>query len=184
MKSENLIIPLNGLRAGNKVFSWRIRKEFFVGFGNSDILGADLSVEALVEKAGSGLRVDCKIEGSVTVACDRCLEDIDIPVKALVKLKVRFGGDEQCSICQEDEREVIYLPADEAEMDLSQIVYDYSILSVPMQRSHTQGGCNPEVLKYFAEKSEMSNEMSSKEESGEVYCDGPFAALKDILKKD
>lgn len=182
MKSENLLIPLNGLRAGNKVFSWHIGKEFFVGFDNSDILGADLYVEALVEKAGSGLRIDCKIDGSVTVACDRCLEDMEIPIEASAKIKVRFGVDEQCQFCYEDDREVIYIPADEAEMDLSQVVYDYSILSLPMQKSHKEGECNPEVLKYFAKKSEMSNVSSSKEESDEVCCDGPFAALKDFLK--
>ena len=44
-----MIIPLNGLPAGKTRFSWQAGKEFFAEFDNSDILDADLSVEAIVE---------------------------------------------------------------------------------------------------------------------------------------
>ncbi|MCR5243497.1 MAG: DUF177 domain-containing protein, partial [Bacteroidales bacterium] len=85
---EKMIIPLNGLPAGKTRFSWQTGKEFFASFDNSDILDADLSVEAIVEKSGTYLGVDLRLGGSVTVQCDRCLEDLEIEVDELVPLTV------------------------------------------------------------------------------------------------
>lgn len=184
MKSENLMIPLNGLRAGKTVFSWRIGKEFFAGFDNSDILGAELSVEAIVHKTGSELGIDCRIEGAVTVSCDRCLENLEIPIKAQAGISVDFSGSPQCKICPGDDKEVIHVSGGDSEVDLSQIVYDYSVLSLPMRKAHPAGKCNPDVLKYLASESVMSDGKPLSEASGGNVSSSPFAALKDILKKD
>ena len=68
---EEYIIPLNGLPVGKKSFSWHAGQEFFGRFDNADILDADLSVEVMVEKSGTFIGVDCSLEGTLTVPCDR-----------------------------------------------------------------------------------------------------------------
>ena len=172
-----IIIPLNGLPAGKTPFSWHVGKEFFEAFGNTEILDADLAVRADVEKSGSYLGVDLFLTGTLTVACDRCLEDLGMPVDETVLLSIKFGeepagGDAEAT---EGERETVYLPADGSDIDLSQTVYDYACLSLPMQRVHPAGGCNPAAARYLT----LDGEPEQKELS-----DSPFAALKGLLEKN
>ncbi len=171
---DKFIIPLNGLAAGKNEFSWQAGKEFFEAFENTEILDAELDVSVIVEKSGRYFGVDCEIDGSVTVTCDRCLEDLEMPVGTDVMLSVKFGDEETSEDHQEGEREIIFVPEGDADFDMSQIIYDYVCLALPMQRHHEDGGCNPETMKYLAEGNPVGAEV--KEENN------PFAALKDLMK--
>ena len=171
---NNFIIPLNGLAAGESRFSWHAGKEFFESFGNTEILAADLDIEVVAEKSGRYLGIDCEVDGRVTVECDRCLEDLDIPIGTDIMLSVKYGSEENSEDHQEGEREVLFVPRDEAELDLSQIIYDYVCLSIPMQRVHEDGGCNPETMRYYTE-----GDVEAVGEPAEQ--NNPFAALKDLF---
>lgn len=169
---ENFIIPLDGLAAGRKEFFWQAGKEFFESFDNSEILDAELVVRASAEKSGRYVGVDCNVEGTVTVECDRCLDDLPMPVDVEILLSVKFSEAESSDEHQEGEREVIFVPEDNADLDMSQIIYDYVCLSLPMQRCHEEGECNPEVMsRLVAEPSAGTVETAS----------SPFAALKELM---
>ena len=172
---NNFIIPLNGLAAGESRFSWHAGKEFFESFENTEILDAEFDASVSVERSGRYVGVDCDVHGWLTVECDRCLDDLEMPVDVSVKLSVKFGDEEACEEHQEGEREVLFVPQDEAELDLSQIIYDYVCLSLPMQRVHEDGGCNPETMRYYA-----AGEVEVLEEPEQQG--NPFAALKDMFK--
>ena len=172
--NDKFIIPLNGLAAGESRFSWHAGKEFFEAFGNEEILDADLDASVVVEKSGCYLGVDCEIDGSVTVECDRCMEDLLMPVSTDVLLSVKYGDEESSEDHQEGEREIVFVPEGDAEFDMSQIIYDYVCLSLPMQRHHDEGGCNPEAVRHLASGEPGDN--------GEADQDSPFAALKDLMK--
>ena len=108
---------------------WHAGVEFFESFGNVEILDADLEVTADVHNHGLTADAVCEIAGTVTVACDRCLEDLVIPV--------------------ETSFEESYTPESD-ELDLRQDVYDYVCISLPMQRMHPEGECNQETTKYLS----------------------------------
>ena len=167
-----LNIPLNGLKTGKKDFSWHLGKEFFESFDNSEVIDADLFVEAVAEKSGEFTGIDCAIKGSLTVACDRCLEDLRMPVDEMVRLSIKFGREDASPEApgDGDEREIVFISPDDAEFDLSQTVYDYAILALPLHKVHPDGGCNPEVMKYLLS-----------EPVGAQSGDNPFAALKGLI---
>ena len=171
--NEKFTIPLNGLATGKNEFFIHVGKEFFSSFDNEEILNADLQVRILVEKSGRYVGVDCDIEGDVTVECDRCLEPLEMPIDTQVRLSVKFGEEEVSEIGSENEREVIFVKEDDAELDMSQVIYDYACLALPMQRVHKEGECDPETMKYYGvgEVPETVEEESN-----------PFAALKDLFK--
>ena len=171
---EKFIIPLSGLAAGRNEFFWKAGKEFFESFENTEILDAEFDASVSVERSGRYVGVDCDVHGWLTVECDRCLDDLEMPVDVSVKLSVKFGDEEACEEHQEGEREVIFVPEDNAELDMSQIIYDYVCLSLPMQRYHEDGECNPEALKHLAGGEPVATEDSD--------MNNPFAALKDMLK--
>ena len=172
--NDKFIIPLNGLAAGETRFSWQAGKEFFDSFENSEILDAHLDADVRVEKSGRYIGVDCDVRGEVTVECDRCLDELDMPVDVEIMLSVKYGNEESSEEPQQGEREVIFIPETDAEMDMSQIIYDYVCLSLPMQRMHEPGECNPEVMKCYGAPEE--SEISADE------VETPFSALKDLFK--
>ena len=125
---QPFVVELKGLARGSSRQEWTAGREFFEQFGNSEILDADLLVKAEIHNHGATLDVSCEIEGSVTVACDRCLEDLVLPV--------------------ETSFEESYTP-ELGELDLSQDVYDYVCISLPLRRVHTDGEFNGENTKYL-----------------------------------
>jgi|SRR5574344_117516 uncharacterized protein len=170
---EDFVFPLNGLTAGKTQVSRTVGKKFFNSFENSEILDADLDVDITIEKSGQYIGVDAHIEGNVTVLCDRCLEDLSLPVATTVKLSVKFGEEPAVQDeFQEGEREIIFLPESDSNLDLSQIVYDYTCLSLPMQRIHEDGKCNPSTVKY----------LSSEDRSQSDDDSNPFSKLKELIK--
>ena len=172
--NDNFIIPLNGLTAGENTFFWHAGKEFFSSFENTEILDAQLDIEVRAEKSGRYIGVDCNVSGSVVVECDRCLEELEIPVDLEVLLSVKFGESESLDETQDGDREVIFLPVDNTELDMKQIVYDYVCISLPMQRVHEEGDCNPEALKYL-EQQGLSETVETED------ANNPFAALKGLF---
>ena len=165
------VIGLDGLKAGRSHFTWHADGKFFGDFENSEILDADLDVDAEVEKTGASILVDSRVKGTVTVACDRCLADLVLPVETGFRLKVRFGEGGEA---EEDGREEIVVEDRESGIDLGQVVYDYVYMSLPIQRVHPEGECDPETVKYLSEGEPV--EEDPKESS-------PFAALGMLFNK-
>ena len=58
---------------------------------------------------------------------------------------------------------------------MGQIMYDYVCLSIPMQRVHPEGQCNPLVMKYL-------NIGAKPMEEGKTDV-SPFSSLRDFLEK-
>ena len=172
--NDKFIIPLNGLTAGENHFFWQAGKEFFDSFENSEILDAHLDTDVRVEKSGRYIGVDCDVRGEIKVECDRCLDELEFPVDVEIMLSVKYGDEESSDEPQEGEREVLFVPEDSAELDMKQIIYDYVCLSLPMQRVHEDGECNPDTMKYYG--AEVTG--ISEENEGE----NPFSALKSLFK--
>ncbi len=122
-------IPVNGLKAGRSQYEWHADGEFFGTFENSEIKDADLDISVSVNNEDFSIEVSCRITGTVTVTCDRCLDDVTLSV-----------GTE----FEDDEFEGVDV------IDLRQDIYDYVCISLPMVRTHPEGECNPETTKYLS----------------------------------
>ena len=172
---ENFIIPLSDLTTGRNEFSWHVGKEFFESFENAEILDAELDAVVSTEKSGRYVGIDCNVSGTLVVECDRCLGDLTMPVDVDILLSVKYGNEESSEEHQEGEREVVFVPEDNADFDLSQTIYDYVCLSLPMQRCHEEGDCDPAAMKYLGASEDA-------DAFGEEERDNPFASLKDMFK--
>lgn len=138
MKIEKILLPLqpfivklNGLASGVSRYDWKADRSFFANFENSEILDADIRVSLILHNHGVTVDAECDIEGTVTVQCDRCLENLEIPVET--------SFDESYVLDGED-------------LDFSQDVYDFVCIALPIQRVHEEGGCNQETVKYLSKE--------------------------------
>ncbi len=143
------LIDIKGLTSGKHTLEYSLDGSFFESFGSDIILDADLKAMVEVEKVSGWIKVVCDMNGTVVVECDKCLADLTLPVNFTVPFTVKFSSfaDEE----EEDDGDVIVLGKNDGEVDLSQVFYDYVVLSLPLKRVHPEGECDPVMLKKMSE---------------------------------
>lgn len=144
-------IPLAGLREGRYTYDFKIGDDFFEEFESSEIHHGNLIADVVLEKRSSHMELTVTINGVAEVVCDRCLELFNHSVSCTNKLFVKLG-----SGWNEDDPEMITIPADEHEIDLSQFFYEYIHLALPIKRVHPDdrngnSTCNPEMIRKLSD---------------------------------
>jgi uncharacterized protein len=166
------IIPFSGLSEGIHEYQYHIDKDFFSEIEYSLIEDSSVDVAVSLNKTETMLLLDFEIEGTVNLQCDRCTDYFDLPVKGKNKLIVKFG---ETTV---EENDVILILSDkEHEFNVSQYIYEYINLLVPMRHVHPDdaGGkstCNREML-------DMIEKISHKETDPEEI-DPRWEALKNL----
>ena len=113
-------------------------------------------------------------EGTVTVRCDRCLDDMQQPIEADNRLMVKLGD----TYTEDDDTVTI----DEAEgiLDVAWFIYEFTMLAIPIKHVHAPGKCNSAMTQRLEELSGAVR--SGKEEAGAV--DPRWSALEKLNIKD
>ncbi len=98
------------------------------------------------------------VDGKVTVPCDRCGDEFVLRLWDEFDLVIKLTGDDTEKI--EDEDDVAFIPRSETVIDISSWLYEYLMLSIPLQRVHPDkedgtSGCNPQALNLLDQLSEQ-----------------------------
>lgn len=162
-------IAYKSLGAEEHSFEFRIDDSFFDTFENSEISKGQADVIVKVSKGAGVVNLDFDINGVVTVECDRCLEDCELPVNYTGRLIVKFTESELDDTERYD-GDVLWLNPAEDVINIAQYIYESIVLSLPYQRVHPENGtgqnaCNPEMLGRFKIVSEEEfDKMTAHEE--------------------
>ena len=167
---NDFLIRIKGLSTGKHNYNFTLDTPFFSQFDNSLVSEALLTAEIVLDKQPLWIGISGRIKGDVLTECDRCLDELRVPLDAEVKLIVKFSRTEG----EEDSDEVMILEPGEAELDLEQFFYDYVCLSLPLQRVHPEGKCNGDM-----ERKLKALSGSNKVKEADDYS--PFGKLKDLL---
>jgi uncharacterized protein len=148
---RHFIIPFSGLKVGNYTFTFEIDDKFFEHFEYSEISKGKLHVECQLDRQVRMMVLYFDITGTVSVPCDRCAEEFDLPLEGRQKLIVKFGADHT-----EESEDILIITEKEHELDVSQYLYEYIHLLLPIKKVHgtDESGnslCNPDVLRYIKE---------------------------------
>ncbi len=143
--SKHFSLPYIGLKDGIHTFNFVANKDFFAEFPNSPIKDGSFEILLEVDKRPGLSEFNFDISGYANAVCDRCLADIKLPVTGTYRIIIKIGN----SHAEDDE--VIYIKDDESHIDLSQIVYEYICLSMPLVHvydcaSEIPRVCNDEIL--------------------------------------
>lgn len=130
-------------------------------------------LELELEKSNTMLAFHFRFRGEVGLACDRCLENYMQGLDFDKHLLVKFG---ESYVEQSDE--ILIIPATESHVDVSQFVYEFIHLGLPVRHVHPdqadgRPGCNREVL-------EKLSQYQGKARPGSGEDDSPWEALKGI----
>ena len=175
---NSIKLPLRNLEKKEHLFNVQLNNGFFLSFGHPEILAGYADATLKVEKFSNFMNVELSFSGEITVICDRCLENLEIPVEGENILSVRFKEgffETEEEFEEENLEDIMYVSQGDDEIDLGVYVYESICLAMPIQRVHDtdkkgKSLCNPEMLKYLSTQEEK--EITS-----------PFSILKDIEKK-
>jgi uncharacterized metal-binding protein YceD (DUF177 family) len=139
-------IPFKGLKDGKHQYEFRIDDKFFEKFPESEIHKGVLTARVELIKRPTGIETFFDIQGIVTVPCDRCLDDMEYPVKYEGKLYFEFG-----EASEEVTDELVIISGGENYLELAQYIYEFINLSLPLQKMHGLNNegeslCNQEML--------------------------------------
>lgn len=159
--SNPYLIPFAGLKTGEHIFDYVIDDVFFKDREYSEVQHAKINTNVKLNKETNLLVFDIKMEGTINVMCDRCGDNFDLPVWGENKLIVSLTNDRF-----ENEADILAIPIDSSEIDISQYLYEYISMLLPQRRIHPdkedgKTGCNPDALKMLEKLSKEDQEKKT-----------------------
>jgi uncharacterized protein len=139
-------IPLSGLKEGSHIYDFDADRDFFEGIDETEIRECDLKIRTILVKRSAHMELTVALEGRVMITCDRCLEDYWQEVESKNVLLIKYGDQ-----WDEVDDEVVMIPNGESSFDMSQFIYEFTHLALPVQRIHPddengESTCDPVML--------------------------------------
>ena len=162
-------LPLKSLGEGVHEFDYKLTKQFFSDMENADVRNADLDVHLTVNAKHDNYALSFTITGTVTLLCDRCLDDLVLPIDTRYSIDVEYGDD-----YNDDSDNLLVIPASDNYLNVSYMIYDTVILAIPIKHVHPLGKCNramSQILRQHRAAEQGEDEMSDVEMMGDDMGD-------------
>ena len=152
-QNDDMTVRFSGLKPGVYTYNYTLTDEFFEEWKNDEIEGGNVVFDVVMERMEHMLMFTFRMKGEVETLCDRCLGKMKVEVEGEDHLCVRFSDEETT-----DDEDVVILPENAFEIDLTQWLYEYVAVRIPMQHIHPDGECDPEVTKFITSEEENVSE--------------------------
>jgi uncharacterized metal-binding protein YceD (DUF177 family) len=157
-------IPFVGLKPGVHEFNYELDAQFFkekAGENVDDILS---NVKLTLDKNNGFMILKFMVGGNADVNCDRCGNPLKADLWDEFNMVVKLTEDPQKSNDEEEDADVFYIAKSESHIEVSDWLYEFVMLSIPMQ--HVCGNdsdgkplCNEEVLKKLQDMQAKTEEQ-------------------------
>lgn len=171
-------------KLGNKKhrYEFEIDDQFFDMFEDSFLSKGKLHVSLELDKSETMIIADFVIKGNVELVCDRSLDEFNHEVFAERQLIFKFGEE-----FEEISDEIVIIPQNTQKLDVSQYIYEFIGLSIPMKKLHprfcdeifdeTDDDKTESVLVFSTDSQEKSEPETEEEEK---IADDVWEKLKKI----
>ncbi|MFI3318096.1 MAG: DUF177 domain-containing protein [Rikenellaceae bacterium] len=137
-------IEYKALGIGEYAYSFTIDDALFASYEGCEISHGEGSASVSLKRSETMLELEVAISARVTTPCDRCLDDCQIAIEFQAPLVVKFSDETDLY-----DGEVMWIPTGQSHVDLAHYIYESIIISLPYQRTHAEGECNPEMMERF-----------------------------------
>ncbi len=152
-------IDLKGMAEDTCSYEYVLDDHFFESIEALDIKKGKVDVSLSVRKTAGIYELSFTMEGTVTISCDRCLDDMEQPISSEQVMKVKLGDE----FAEEDD--MIVVPENEGVIDVAWYMYEYVVLAIPMKHVHAEGECNKamesKLSQYLCAQADDSDEEST-----------------------
>jgi uncharacterized metal-binding protein YceD (DUF177 family) len=162
MAKNPYVLNINGLDAGEYLFSFELDKSFLNFYPIEEVSDLTIQVNANLIKQNNVMKVDFDVVGSVVLPCDRCLARNPFPINHSESLVIKFGE----PINSNDE--VIFVENGETEIGIGNYLYEYLFTAIPARKitcevENNSAECDESVLRKLKEN--ITFDDSSQENS-------------------
>lgn len=162
-------LNLNRLKLGRNDEEFSLNKDFLSHFALSIVQDCEVVAKLEIQKYASHLDVKFVIDGTVVVECDRCVEEMQLPVHNETRVLYSFDK----NIKETEDVEVIYVDEKEPSLTLVQELYDFLCIAVPFRKVHEDIGtpCADFISKYIVNTQDEVEVEQDIEEEEEDFLD-------------
>lgn len=136
---DTYCVNLNVLPEGVYENEYHLSDDFFSRDEAKELVGGDCLAKVKLLRKGDNFSLWMQINGTVRCICDRCLDEVIIPMDCEETLSVRLAR-----LASDDEDVVLVDPA-EGELDLAWLLYELVEINLPIVIRHQEGECNPQM---------------------------------------
>ena len=187
-------LPLKSLPVGVHEFEYHLGEQFFKNMEDEEIRQADVLVKLTVNHSNDVYELNFTFSGTVIVPCDRCLDDLELPIDTSYHIIVKYGED-----YKDDSDEFIEIPESDNYLNVAYMIHDAVILAIPIKHVHPLGKCNramSNILKKHragqSEDDELAGELieemdymdADSSEQSETPTDSRWDKLKNFNPED
>lgn len=135
-KFDKYRIDLKGMQADILTEEYLLDNIFFADIDGPEVQKGKVKVALQVKKTARAFELSFQIDGSVWVPCDRCLDEMELPINTSEKLMVKFGR------TYGEEGDIIVVPEEDGDVNVAWFMCEFISLAVPMKHVHAPGKCN------------------------------------------
>lgn len=128
---------LKSMPKGVHSFEYQLGKQFFTNMEDTEVRDADLHVGLTVDNNGTFYNLNFKVDGTVTLMCDRCLDDLIIPIDTDYHTVVKYGES-----YDDSSDEMLVIPEKDNYLNVAYMLFDTVMLAIPIKHVHPLGKCN------------------------------------------
>ena len=178
MHTDQYKVNLRSLPEGDHEYRWLLDDAYFERLSEGSMQGGEVEVDLMLRRTGDVFSLSFDYEGYVTVPCDRCLDPVEVDVVSDREFVVKFGVE-----ALEESDEILVVSELDGVLDLEWILYEDIVLSLPIQRVHDAGECNPDMMSAYGRVATDQVREPSEGEAPTLDEDGideRWAALKGL----
>ena len=155
---ERFDIDLKALTDEVTPLSWELDDQYFNALEEVQVQGGSLHVSGSIRKTVGFFELLLHTVGTVRIPCDRCLEMMDQPIVADLRLVVKLGAE------YNEDDDIITVDENKGVLNTAWFIYESIALAVPIQHVHQPGDCNDAMMRVLNEHSAArSSDADAKE---------------------
>lgn len=139
-------------------YDFELNDEYFAKIDSPEVSHGLVRAKLRVQKMLAVFELSFELEGNILIPCDRCLDNMQQPIKHSEKIQVKFGA------TYSEENEIVVIPESEGSINVAWFLYEFIVLNIPIKHVHAPGECNKTVvtkLKRHITRSKDDNEENS-----------------------
>ncbi len=125
---------------GTHTVEYTLDDVFFQKIDSPEVQRGNVKAVVNVRKRGDVFELAFRLDGFILVPCDRCLDDMELPITHRENLLVKMGDKFS------EEGETVIIPEAEGAINVAWFLYEFIVLNIPLKHVHAPGMCNKAMI--------------------------------------
>lgn len=174
---KDFTIPFVGLKLGEHLYTFEIKKSFFDHFEYDEFNDVAIDLKVVLNKKTTLLEFTLNFSGYVNINCDLTNEPYNQEVEGEYHFVVKFGEE-----YNDENEDILIIPHGAYQVNIQQYVYESIVLSLPAKRIHPgvkDGTLKSEILEKLKELSPKEVDKKSDDDDTDPRWDNLKKLLTD-----